>query len=108
MSYRRLPLYSYLCRIVALADLLDLVCWRVLLRDEVRHADDFVLFVIFDHISLLDYRHKVFGMADLALEPTPDLQNILSACAICHAQFKAVNTFAIEPQDRTCPYLITR
>jgi hypothetical protein len=53
----------------------------VLLRDEVRHADDFVLLVIFDYIGLLDYWHEVFSMADLALQSAPDLQNILSVYA---------------------------
>lgn len=85
--------HSYLRRIVALADLLDLVCWRVLLRDEVRHADDFVLFVIFDYIGLLDYWHKVFSMADLALQSTPDLSEIYcqSMPLSYYASDKAVN-----------------
>jgi len=39
----------------------------MLLRDEVRHADDFVLLVVFNHIGLLDYGYEVFGMANLAL-----------------------------------------
>ena len=69
--------HSHFSRIIALADLLNLVCWRVLLCDEVCHAHDFVLFVILDHIGLLDDRHKVLGMTDLALQSTPDLQEYL-------------------------------
>ena len=98
--------HSYLCRIIALADLFDLVCWRVLLRDEVRHADDFVLFVIFDHIGLLDYWHEVFSMADLALQSTPDLQDILSVYAtflLCLKQ-----SGEQERKEPNCTYLITR
>lgn len=98
--------HSYLCRIVALADLLDLVSRRVLLRDEVRHADDFVLFVIFDYIGLLDYWHKVFSMADLALQSTPDLQDILSVYAtflLCLKQ-----SGEQERKEPNCTYLITR
>ena len=40
---------------------------------KVRHSDDFILLVILKHIRLLDYRHIVLGMADLALQSTPDL-----------------------------------
>jgi hypothetical protein len=46
------------------------------------HPDDFILLIIFDHFGLLNDRHKVFGMADLALESTPDLRIILLAHVI--------------------------
>ena len=78
----------------------------MLLRDEVRHADDFVLFVIFDYIGLLDYWHKVFSMADLALQSTPDLQDILSVYAtflLCLKQ-----SGEQERKEPNCTYLITR
>lgn len=65
----------------------------MILRDEVRHADDFVLFVIFDYIGLLDYWHEVLSMADLALQSTPDLSKIhcQSMPLFYYASYKAVN-----------------
>jgi hypothetical protein len=54
----------------------------VWLLNKVRHSDDFILLVIFDHFSLLNDRHEILGMADLALESTPDLRNILLAHVI--------------------------
>jgi hypothetical protein len=79
----------------------------VLLRDEVRHADDFVLLVIFDYIGLLDYWHEVLSMADLALQSTPDLSEIYcqSMPLFCYASCKAVNW---ERKNQKCTYLITR
>jgi hypothetical protein len=58
---------SYLCRIVALTDFPDTVRGLVWLLNKVCHPDDFVLLVIFDHFGLLDDRHEILGMADLAL-----------------------------------------
>ena len=54
------------------------MCWLMRLGYEVRHTDDFILFVILDHIGLLDYGYEVLGMANLALQPSPDLRNSLS------------------------------
>jgi hypothetical protein len=73
---------SYLCRVVALADFLDTVRRLVWLLNEMCHPDDFVFLVIFDHFGLLDDRHEILGMADLALESAPDLRNILLAHVI--------------------------
>jgi hypothetical protein len=75
-------LASYLCRVVALADFLDTVRRLVWLLNKVCHPDDFILLVIFDHFGLLDDRHEILCMADLALESTPDLRNILLAHVI--------------------------
>jgi hypothetical protein len=54
----------------------------VWLLNKVCHPDDFILLVIFDHFGLLDDRHEILCMADLALESTPDLRNILLAHVI--------------------------
>lgn len=58
---------AHLGRIVTPADLFDSVRCLVRLILEVRHPDDFILLVIFKHIRLLDYRHEVLSMANLAL-----------------------------------------
>jgi hypothetical protein len=65
----------------------------VLLCYKVRHPNDFIFLVIFDHISLLDYGHKVFSMANLALQSAPDLRNVLLVHHSVIAITKAVNVF---------------
>jgi len=87
MIYRRSN--PHLGRIVALADFLDTVCRLVRLCYEVRHTDDFVLFVILDHIGLLDYGYEVFGMANLALQPSPDLRNMSSVHHFVNANIES-------------------
>jgi hypothetical protein len=80
----------------------------VLLGDEVRHADDFVVFVIFDHIGLLDYGYEILSMADFTLEPTPDLQNILSVDVTLSWPIQSGEHIRHRATRWNIPYLITR
>jgi hypothetical protein len=106
ISYRRSK--SHLGRIIALADFLDTVRGLVCLCNEVRHADDFILLVIFNHICLFDYRHKVFSMANLALQSAPDLWDTLSVHQSVMAFTKAVNVLRHKIAMIRCAYLVTR
>jgi len=89
---------SHLSRIVALAYFLDTVCWLVRLCNEMRHTDDFIFFVIFDHISLLDYRHEVLSMANLALQSAPNLRSYIVSPSVCHGFYQSGE--CASPQDR--------
>jgi hypothetical protein len=55
------------------------VCRLVWPINEVRHPDDFIPLVVLDHFGLLNDRHEVFRMANLALQSAPDLQDRLLA-----------------------------
>jgi hypothetical protein len=64
---------TYLGRIVAPADFPHTVRRLAVRFDKMRHPDDFILLVVFDHVRLLDDRHEILGMANLPLQTLPDL-----------------------------------